>query len=316
MVLKGIEQIHCSIDRLTVLARHDLYPGLYLGQKLKKYLEGEFENNHVIEIIDYQQTGAYGIEWHRLNEFDEDKAENVVFIHDFVHGEEHDLRLDFNPNTLKKYDIEYVWTKIRYFLNMLQCDLRLSRFDLAFDLYDVPEIQHMRNLRGGITRKMFYGRSGALETIYWGSQASDVQIRLYDKIVEIGASESDLELFEMPCTDLWRLEMQMRTKVIDENLVNQVVSRLDDFSFFSAWAFDLKPEMAIFADMLVNRPEDIELAYKHIPDRTVRSWKSKVRKVIKEQQNDYVLAIKKALQRDSEKLRSELKRYVQVYLGF
>lgn len=324
-----LENIYCSIDRLTILATHEQRSSIYLAHKMREYLTSKLVSDSKLKLVDYQDGLAFGVSWYELNKYDEEREENLIFIHVFEHGGESDLRIDFNPNSLKKHNVEYIWNDLRFALSTLQVNLRLSRFDLAFDIINAPFIREMKNIKGGITRKEFYGRSGALETIYWGSQASSVQIRLYDKLVEIEGKTGELyntipELtktddwgrFLVQIEDAWRLEMQMRTKAIDENLVDEVVKRLSDFSLTSADELDLKPQLKIFADMFLNSPEKIAVFYSDIPERTIRDWKSKVREAVRKSNDDNVEAIKKALQRDSEKLAKELKKYCDIYLGF
>lgn len=324
-----LKNIYCSIDRLTILATHEQRSSIHLAYKLREYLASKLIVDSKLKLVDYQDGLAFGISWYELNKYDEEREENLIFVHVFNHAGESDLRIDFNPNSLKKHDVEYIWDDVRFVLSTLQVKLRLSRFDLAFDIINAPFIREMQNIRGGITRKEFYGRSGALETIYWGSQASSVQIRLYDKLVEIGGKIGELyntipELtktdkwgrFLVQIEDAWRLEMQMRTKVIDENLVDEVTKRLNDFSLVSVYELDLKPKLKIFADMFLNSPEKIAVFYSDIDERTVRRWKAKVREAVREVNDDNIEAIKKALQRDSEKLKLELQKYCDTYLGF
>ncbi len=320
-----LEHVYCSIDRLTMLAlveepRKTIF-------KIREYINQNLEKYRNITLNDFQDL-AFGVAWYGKNEFENDfREENLVFIHLFEHAGVTDLRIDFNPNSLKKRGAEKVWGDIRYILKILNAEIRLSRFDLAFDIFNAPEVVEMRNLKGGITRKEFYGRSGALETVYWGSQASSVQIRLYDKLVELGGdmgvyeyrriSEMDsYGAYLVQVKDFWRLEMQMRTKVIDENMVVECLKRLDDFTFCSAYSLDLEPDLQRFADMMMNEPEKIKLAYRDIHERTLRRWKSQVRKAIAGVRDDYVDSIKKALQRDSAMLQEELQAYTEQYLGF
>lgn len=324
-----LENVYCSIDRLTILTTHEQRSSVYLAHKLREYLLGRLVNDVKLKLVNYQDGLSFGVSWYEFDDYDEEREENLIFIHVFEHGGESDLRIDFNPNSLKKHDVEYIWNDLRFVLSTLQVNLRLSRFDLAFDIINAPFIQEMKNIRGGTTRKEFYGRSGALETIYWGSQASSVQIRLYDKLVEIEGEIDELydtipELaktdssgrYLVQIEDAWRLEMQMRTKVIDENLADEVAKRLNDFSLTSVFELDLKPELQIFAEIMFNNPKVLKLAYRDVTERTIRRWKAKVREAVRKANDDNVEAIKKALQRDSEKLAKELKKYCDIYLGF
>ncbi|WP_061845190.1 hypothetical protein, partial [Streptococcus suis] len=307
-----LEHVYCSIDRLTMLALVE-EPRKVI-HKIRQYLEKNLDKYKNIAINDFQDM-AFGVAWYEPNEAkDGFREENLVFLHLFEHAGKTDLRIDFNPNSLKKRGSEQVWGDIRYVLSVFKADLRLSRFDLAFDIFNAPEIAEMRNLKGGITRKEFYGRSGALETVYWGSQASSVQIRLYNKLVELGGNMSSYDYrrisetnsygaYVVQIRDFWRLELQLRTKVIDENMVSECLKRLDDFTFASAYALNLEPKLKRFADLMMNEPGKLKLAYSEVDERTIRRWKTKVRKAVAEVHDDYVCSIKKALQRDSAMLQ-------------
>ena len=51
-----------------------------------------------------------------------------------------------------------------YFARLNSLTVRLSRFDLAFDIFNRPEIVNLQHIKGGVTHKVFYGRGGELET--------------------------------------------------------------------------------------------------------------------------------------------------------
>ena len=104
--------------------------------------------------------------------------------------------------------------------------------------------------------------------------------------------------------------------IYNENLADEVAKRLNDFSLTSVFELDLKPELQIFAEIMFNNPKILKLAYRNVPERTLRYWKAKVREAVRKANDDNVEAIKKALQRDTEKLANELKKYCDIYLGF
>lgn len=58
-----------------------------------------------------------------------------------------------------------------------------------------------------VSFKLIYGRSGKLETVYWGSRASERQIRLYNKKIE---QEMKRKVVPSEINTWWRLEMQLR----------------------------------------------------------------------------------------------------------
>lgn len=320
------EQIDCSIDRLTMICESRILTGTQLYFKVKEYLIKELSSDQSVEISEYGEN-SFGI----VVKFDigsgsvygDWREENVIFVNTVLH-QPMVLRIDFNPNTISRHKVERVWSKFQFVLRVLGTKNRLSRFDLAFDIFDGAEIRNLRNLKGGITRKEFYGRSGAIETIYWGSQASDVQIRLYDKLAEIGANTHELEPFIEQgryFRDLWRLELQLRTKVIDENMIREVEDRLSyfiltDTSFSTFVGYGLEPELARFAKDMFENQLEFSTMYSDIPRATRYRWSSKVKKILLKNKCSYIEEIKKALKRDSTKLAEELKKYCDIYLGF
>lgn len=150
-----LENVYCSVDRLTILTTHNQRSSVYLAHKLREYLAGKLVNDLKLKLVNYQDGLSFGVSWYEFNDYDEEREENLIFIHVFEHGGESDLRIDFNPNSLKKHDVEYIWNDLRFVLSTLQVNLRLSRFDLAFDIINAPFIQEMKNIRGGTTRKEF-----------------------------------------------------------------------------------------------------------------------------------------------------------------
>ena len=154
-----LENIYCSIDRLTILADNEEHSPIYHFHKLREYLANKLADDFKLKLVDYKDGLAFGIAWYEFDEWDEEREENLIFIHVFEHGGESDLRIDFNPNSLIKHDVQYIWNSVKFVLDTLRLDLRLSRFDLAFDIINAPFIQDMKNIKGGITRKEFYGRA-------------------------------------------------------------------------------------------------------------------------------------------------------------
>ena len=323
-----MDNVFCSIDRLTVLADSEEWASIQIKEKIWQYLERKLVNDFKLKLVEYEGGASFGVAWHEFDEYGDETEENLVFIHVFRHANQEECRIDFNPNSLIKHDVEYLWGFIKSVLIMLRVDLRLSRFDLAFDIINAPYVVGMKNVKGGVTRKELYGRKGDLETVYWGSQASTVQVRLYNKLVEQGGDVSNIykivpELREMgdfgykvQVKDAWRLEMQLRTKAINEQMVFEVVSRLSNFTLTSAYDLDLEPKLRRFADMFLNTPQYVNVAYPDVSERTIRRWKAKVRKAVEEGNDNHIEDIKKALQRDSEKLGLELKKYCDEFLGF
>ena len=284
---------------------------------IRNILEMELGGHQFIAIENYDRSdsGVFGVAY---CEFDDDReiiySENLIYAEVLQARGDVFLRYDFNPNSLKKRGAEFVWFRIKELLDELESEYRLSRFDLALDVLNTPEMNALKCIRSGVTRKEFYGRDGVLETIYWGSRQSEAQVRLYNKIREMKPKER--KLLDSSIESWWRLEIQMRSKKIDEGLAIEFENRLNDFILSSPLVWDLKDELKRFALILENT-KDVREYYPDKSERTIRDWKSKVRKAQKGF-DDYAYreALKNALQNQMQDIRKELDSYVELYLGF
>jgi len=146
-----------------------------------------------------------------------------------------------------------------YFARLNSLTVRLSRFNLAFDIFNRPEIVNLQHIKGGVTHKIFYGRGGELETKYWGSSGSNVQVRLYDKNKEIIAHKREEKLDLAVNPFWWRLEFQLRTKAIGEEMVQDIMNRLDNFGFYKLE--HIRVEQRAFTIIFLNNPELLSLAF-------------------------------------------------------
>ena len=310
--------VKCSIDRLTVLADPIKNKMVHwVHNAIRNILEMELSDHDyiVVENYDRSDSGAFGIAY---CEFDDDReviySENLIYAEVLQARGEVFLRYDFNPNSLKKRNAEFVWFKLKELLDEVESEYRLSRFDLAMDILNTPEMNALKCVRAGVTRKEFYGRDGVLETIYWGSRQSEAQIRLYNKIREMKPEER--ELLDSSIESWWRLEMQMRSKKINEDLAIEFENRLSDFILSSPLEWDLKDELKRFALILENT-KDVRQYYPDKSERTIKYWKAKVRQAQKSF-DDYAYreVLKNALQNQMQDIKCELDKYLELYLGF
>jgi len=113
-------------------------------------------------------------------------------------------RIDFNPNKIG----EFLKGSMKQFIHDLFLDAHFSRADIACDILGVPDdfITQYR-IVDPVSFKPIYGRSGKLETAYWGSRASERQVRLYNKKLE---QERKKQIMPKEIETWWRLEMQLR----------------------------------------------------------------------------------------------------------
>ena len=182
-----------------------------------------------------------------------------------------------------------------YFARLNSLTVRLSRFDLAFDIFNRPEIVNLQHIKGGVTHKVFYGRGGELETKYWGSSGSNVQVRLYDKNKEIIAHKH-----------------QLRTKAIGEDMVQDIMNRLDNFGFYKLE--HIRVDQRAFTIIFLSNPELLSLAFPNLKSDSIKKKKTRVRKLLREETNQFAEELKEALTQNLPKLNTELQLLVGEFL--
>ena len=197
-----VQGVDVSIDRLTVIWDTESGSLRRIFKNLKRVMASKIDS---FDIHDNVRDDNFSL----VKDFDKNGSITIVFFQLAVYGNEQLIRLDFNPNTLKEFNGMKIWRQLMYFARLNSLTVRLSRFDLAFDIFNRPEIVNLQHIKGGVTHKIFYGRGGELETKYWGSSGSNVQVRLYDKNKEIIAHrrQEKLDLDDKPFW--WRLEFQL-----------------------------------------------------------------------------------------------------------
>ena len=133
-------------------------------------------------------------------------------------------RLDFNPNKLsdeEKFEMNRA-------INLLN-DVHFTRLDLAFDVFNNELGMKYRIYRPSVSQREYGVYTAqwtkAVETIYYGSNSSEQQIRQYNKLVEQTKKK-------MPLPDgveHWmRLELQLRGRKPKE-WVDRAKDMLSDF---------------------------------------------------------------------------------------
>ena len=301
-----VQMLDVSIDRLTVIWDTDTGSLRRIFKNLKQAISTRVD---AFEIHDNVRDDVFALA-KDLNEYD---SINIIFFQLSTYGGEQLIRIDFNPNTLKEFDGMKVWRQLMYFARLNSLTVRLSRFDLAFDIFNRPEIVNLQHIKGGVTHKVFYGRGGELETKYWGSSGSNVQVRLYDKNKEIIAHkrEEKLDLDVNPFW--WRLEFQLRTKAIGEEMVQDIMSRLDNFGFYKL--DHIRVDQRAFTIIFLNNPELLSLAFPKLKSDSIKKKKTRVRKLLREETNQFAEELKEVLIQNLPKLNTELQLLVGEFLN-
>ena len=300
-----VQRLDVSIDRLTVIWDTDTGSLRRIFKNLKQAISTRVDS---FEIYDNVRDDVFTL----AKVFNEYDSINIIFFQLSIYGGEQLIRIDFNPNTLKEFDGMKVWRQLMYFARLNSLTVRLSRFDLAFDIFNRPEIVNLQHIKGGVTHKVFYGRGGELETKYWGSSGSNVQVRLYDKNKEIIAHkrEEKLDLDVNPFW--WRLEFQLRTKAIGEEMVQDIMSRLDNFGFYKL--DHIRVDQRAFTIIFLNNPELLSLAFPKLKSDSIKKKKTRVRKLLREETNQFAEELKEVLIQNLPKLNTELQLLVGEFL--
>ena len=301
-----VQRLDVSIDRLTVIWDTDTGSLRRIFKNLKQAISTRVDS---FEIYDNVRDDVFTL----AKVFNEYDSINIIFFQLSIYGGEQLIRIDFNPNTLKEFDGMKVWRQLMYFARLNSLTVRLSRFDLAFDIFNRPEIVNLQHIKGGVTHKVFYGRGGELETKYWGSSGSNVQVRLYDKNKEIIAHkrEEKLDLDVNPFW--WRLEFQLRTKAIGEEMVQDIMSRLDNFGFYKL--DHIRVDQRAFTIIFLNNPELLSLAFPKLKSDSIKKKKTRVRKLLREETNQFAEELKEVLIQNLPKLNAELQLLVGEFLN-
>ncbi|MGT2716490.1 replication initiation factor domain-containing protein [Streptococcus respiraculi] len=299
------EKIEVSIDRLTLLV--DVPNPIFLIGDLRNALLEELQGyvEYSVRSTDYKN---FSLEYVR----EDGDSVNLIYFELSMTGEIL-LRLDFNPNTLKEYGVMEVWQKIMMFLRLQGDGIRLSRFDLAFDIFNLPSVITVKHIKGGSKSTFYYGRASELETVYWGSRASNVQVRLYDK------NKERLQKGKLTIADLevnpywWRFEMQLRTKAINADMVSEVMKRLENFGIYD---YSKLGRNKVFTYIFFQDESMLPYVFDNLSRESVNKNKQRLRKKLRELDNEFSRKLITTLREQSPKLAKELKQYTQEFLGF
>lgn len=301
-----VQGVDVSIDRLTVIWDTESGSLRRIFKNLKRVMASKIDS---FDIHDNIRDDNFSL----VKDFDKNGSITIVFFQLAVYGNEQLIRLDFNPNTLKEFNGMKIWRQLMYFARLNSLTVRLSRFDLAFDIFNRPEIVNLQHIKGGVTHKIFYGRGGELETKYWGSSGSNVQVRLYDKNKEIIAHrrQEKLDLDDKPFW--WRLEFQLRTKAIGEVMVQDIMNRLNNFGFYQL--DHIQMNQRAFTIIFLNNPELLSLAFPNLKSDSIKKKKTRVRKLLREETNQFAEELKEVLIQNLPKLNTELQLLVGEFLN-
>ena len=279
-----------SIDRITIVG------------KLKENIYYHTQND--VLILDFEQlmrlnegngylkaVGNNG--WQLLDQYEE----NIAYI-EILKWQEVKGRIDFNPNKIS----QFLAGSMKNFIHDLFLEPHFSRADIACDIIDVPdEFITQYRVVDPVSFKPIYGRSGKLETAYWGSRASERQIRMYNKKLE---QETKRKIVPPEIKTWWRLELQLRRgKATDWYAM--VHESLDSFASPHFLPVSTKPIDKVLISGLIADQNNWSIIS--------RDLKYRLRKLLKqESQNDELTNhLRESFAESSSELKEELDTWLQ-----
>ena len=283
-------KLQWSIDRITIVG------------KLKENIYYHTQND--VLILDFEQlmrvnegngylkaVGNNG--WQLLDQYEE----NIAYI-EILKWQDGKGRIDFNPNKIG----HFLASSMKNFIHDLFLEPHFSRADIACDIIDVPdEFITQYRVVDPVSFKPIYGRSGKLETAYWGSRASERQIRLYNKKLE---QETKRKIVPPEIETWWRLELQLRRgKATDWHAM--VHESLNSFASPHFLPLDVKTNDKVMIFGLIANPE--------MWGFLERRMKYKLRDILKrESQNDELTNhLRETFSESADVLKKELDTWLQ-----
>lgn len=136
-------------------------------------------------------------------------SENIAYI-EILKFQRGYGRIDFNPNTIKKF----LHDGLKRFIHDLFDEPHFSRADIACDIINIDDdfISQYRMCEP-VKFNAIYGKSGKLETAYFGSSGSEKQVRMYNKLLERTKKH---KIIPDDVKTWWRVEMQLRRSKASE----------------------------------------------------------------------------------------------------
>ena len=134
------KSIYISIDRLTVIFDSENQSLRRIFRELRKSLDNIIQEFSIQENLREDYFTLY-------KTINEDSI-NLIFFQLSDYGGYQVIRLDFNPNSLKEFEGLQVWRRIMNYARLNRLEIRLSRLDLAFDIFNRPEIVFLQHIKG------------------------------------------------------------------------------------------------------------------------------------------------------------------------
>lgn len=267
-----------SIDKLRIMTDFNLG---FIGE-LSTTLDKNLVFNHNEDFSKF--WGHYiNSDMEKINfGFDEHKAKAT---------KSRNLWIEFNPN--KFQDFELIEKLLLQYCN----NASPTRIDLAFDV-ETDLSMYKVHEETPVSERLYLGRTKKVETRYLGSPNSDLQVRIYNKKLELWQKQR----IDIPEEILWRFEIMLKK----DNIYN-LENALDNILFYLPNYEQLeKTQEKAMLYYLLNVPS----AWDEIDPKT----KTRYRKIIKETQDFFLSELmKKELKEQANDLIDELNEYLNMF---
>lgn len=220
--VRGIDtpiRLGWSIDRITIVGKVKKFT--WIRENLEPI---ELDFNQVWMVFTEQGVAeAVGQGWVLKDKYGENIAYAELVKFDKTKG-----RIDFNPSKIRSF----LHGELKRFIHNLFDEPHFSRADVACDIIDIPD-DFIRQYRivDPVSFKPIYGANGELETAYWGSRASERQVRMYNKKLE---QTKKRKIVPKDIETWWRLEVQLRRdKAMNwHNIMNESLNSFSSPNYF------------------------------------------------------------------------------------
>lgn len=224
-------------------------------------------------------------------------GENIAYV-EKVKFYDNKIRLDFNPRKIgSMHDIN-----LKNFIRKLFIKPHFSRADVAVDIFNLPnDFINQYKIVDATSTKVFYDRAGNMETTYWGSSASERQVRLYNKYIEQSHKK---QYIDKDISSWWRLEVQLRRSKAEE--WNEVVRKtLDSFCSIHFIPNDIKVTDQIMLTGLMN---DYSLWGK-LARNTKYKYRDMIKKITKN--DDLTKELLLSFEEEKNEIKKELNEWLR-----
>lgn len=242
-----------KIDKLTVVG--------HLNNELAYALQNAVDEPHV-RIIGLPTTGYIEGQF-----FFYGYDEPVYYKYDDVNSNSmgrRNFRMEFNPSKITPEQSQWLKSKIIYVLD----DIGITRLDLAFDC-DFDLTLYSFEFKYALKSSENKGRTGKIETMYFGSRTSDVYYRIYDKKLEL--KEQQDTVIEDPI--LWRYEVELKNADNIEKLLDDKLPIFDDKRIIQYDVDSLPVTDNLMITGLLAKPQ--------LMDKLSKNTRTKYRKIMK-----------------------------------